>query len=117
MASLLDMDEEDNEDFLDLEEKDDASDGNEVKENEEHILRSVNRTASTRNEKQLQPPKKDGNVEMTVLFSPQHQSLANTNTVMALNGHVTLATLEAEVQCIICRYALFKVIFYVIFGF
>ncbi|EEY56779.1 uncharacterized protein PITG_10285 [Phytophthora infestans T30-4] len=36
------------------------------------------------------------------------RSRANTDAVMAAQGYVTPATLEAELQCIICQYAMFK---------
>ncbi|KAL3665600.1 hypothetical protein V7S43_009634 [Phytophthora oleae] len=36
------------------------------------------------------------------------RSNANTDAIMAANGYVTPATLEAELQCIICQYAMFK---------
>ncbi|ETP26823.1 hypothetical protein F441_00589 [Phytophthora nicotianae CJ01A1] len=36
------------------------------------------------------------------------RSRANTDAVMAANGYVTPATLEAELQCIICQYSMFK---------
>ncbi|KAE9035389.1 hypothetical protein PR003_g7865 [Phytophthora rubi] len=36
------------------------------------------------------------------------RSRANMNALMAANGFVTPATLEAELQCIICQYAMFK---------
>ncbi|RLN70462.1 hypothetical protein BBJ28_00013566 [Nothophytophthora sp. Chile5] len=41
---------------------------------------------------------------------PSERSRANTNALMAANGHVTAATLEAEFQCIICQYAMFKLL-------
>ncbi|RLN70487.1 hypothetical protein BBJ28_00004908 [Nothophytophthora sp. Chile5] len=41
---------------------------------------------------------------------PPERSRANTNALMAANGHVTAATLEAEFQCIICQYAMFKIV-------
>ncbi|RLN58773.1 hypothetical protein BBP00_00006826 [Phytophthora kernoviae] len=44
----------------------------------------------------------------TVVVEQQERSRANTNALMAANGLVTPATLEAEFQCIICQYALFK---------
>ncbi|KAG3141130.1 hypothetical protein PI126_g15643 [Phytophthora idaei] len=36
------------------------------------------------------------------------RSRANTDAAMAAKGYVTPATLEAELQCIICQYAMFK---------
>ncbi|KAK1944218.1 RING finger protein PSH1 [Phytophthora citrophthora] len=36
------------------------------------------------------------------------RSKAKTDAIMAANGYVTPATLEAELQCIICQYAMFK---------
>ncbi|KUF95185.1 Bidirectional sugar transporter SWEET5 [Phytophthora nicotianae] len=38
------------------------------------------------------------------------RSRANTDAVMAANGYVTPATLEAELQCIICQYSMFKLL-------
>lgn len=46
-----------------------------------------------------------------VIVESQERSRANTNALMAANGYVTPATLEAELQCIICQYAMFKVPF------
>ncbi|KAG7397593.1 hypothetical protein PHYBOEH_000469 [Phytophthora boehmeriae] len=43
-----------------------------------------------------------------VVVEQQQRSRANANALMAANGLVTSATLEAEFQCIICQYALFK---------
>ncbi|KAG1691599.1 hypothetical protein DVH05_026762 [Phytophthora capsici] len=36
------------------------------------------------------------------------RSKAITDAILAANGYVTSATLEAELQCIICQYAMFK---------
>ncbi|KAL4129908.1 hypothetical protein PRIC2_005915 [Phytophthora ramorum] len=47
--------------------------------------------------------------DVVVVESGEDQrSRANSNALMAANGFVTAATLEAELQCIICQYTMFK---------
>ncbi|GMF12062.1 unnamed protein product [Phytophthora lilii] len=42
--------------------------------------------------------------------SSPERSTADTDALMAAKGYVTPATLEAELQCIICQYAMFKLL-------
>ncbi|KAG6614720.1 putative E3 ubiquitin ligase [Phytophthora cinnamomi] len=62
-------------------------------------------------EKEEEEEEEDADVVVLETSAPASsggRSSANTNALMAANGFVTPATLEAELQCIICQYAMFK---------
>ncbi|CAI5721850.1 unnamed protein product [Hyaloperonospora brassicae] len=109
MAPLFEDDndsDEDGQDIFKSEASDDESEYDED-ESEELVPPSAYRmTASNTNEQQPLKTKKQKAESGT--FVGRQQSTANANAVVASKGQVKLATLEAEVQCIICRNALFK---------
>ncbi|TDH71341.1 hypothetical protein CCR75_002687 [Bremia lactucae] len=108
LDEVVDLDEEN-----DYEEKKDKKDVHNTNESEDEMQFISNDDTSIDNQDNKSNITKENDVIQNSVLTrnpliSSGQSSANTDAVMAANGYITPATLEAELQCIICQYTMFK---------